>query len=346
MVRRNEAGFITSKFRALGLNVHGAGISDRLIVGSAKAPFISYRLFIRLFFSTEKRSSLLKSGSLFFIPFFLCRFASVFGMRKKIFQIVLSTYGIKLYCRCQDRYDDYALLRSREEYELLDKWFLPKKGDIVIDVGAHIGIYTMVGSRRVGASGKVIAIEAASPYFKTLQENIRLNGLNNVVVVNCILYSKDMPFSLSRYEAILAAGRRGGIMEQEREQKIHEEQILKSISSDSNLLENTIERAMTLDTVLQQQLRTTAYSINHVIWIKIDVEGAELDILKGATKTLAANQNIAILIEIHRSWLYEPILDLLRKYNFRLQAERIYGGGENIYAHILVSQGYNTLQRP
>jgi FkbM family methyltransferase len=332
-----EASFITRKIRALGLNVHGVGISNRLIVGSAKAAFILYRLSIRLFFSTEKRSSLRESGSLDFVPFFLCRFASVFGMRNKIFQIVLSTYGIKLYCRCQNRYHDYELLTNRE-YDLLDKWFMPKKGDVVIDVGAHIGIYTMVSSKRVGVSGKVIAIEAASTYFKTLQENILLNGLNNVVAINCILYSKDMPFSLSRYNAILVAGRRGGIIEQEREQKIQEEQMLKSLSStDSSFTENTtMKRAMTLDTVLQQQ--TTAYSISHMIWIKIDVEGAELDVLKGATKTLAANQNIAILIELHRSWLYEPLLNLLRKYDFRLQAERIYGG-DNVFAHILVSKG-------
>lgn len=207
--KRIEASFITRKIRALGLNVHGVGISNWLIVGGAKAAFISYRVLIHLFFSSEKRSRLRESRSLDFIPFFLCRFASAFGMRNKIFQIVLSTYGIKLYCRCQNRYDDNALLTSRE-YDLLDKWFTPKKGDVVIDVGAHIGIYTLVSSKRVGASGKVITIEAASSYFKMLQENIRLNGLNNAVAVNCILYSKDMPFSLSRYAAILVAGRRGG----------------------------------------------------------------------------------------------------------------------------------------
>jgi FkbM family methyltransferase len=170
-------------------------------------------------------------------------------MHDKIFQVVLSTYGIKLYCGCRDRYNDSVLLTNRE-YELMDKWFMPKKGDVVIDVGSHIGIYSMVSSKRVGAYGKVIAIEAASSYFKILQENIQLNGLNNVVAVNCILYSKDVPFSLSRYYAILVAGRRGGIMEQEREQKIQEGQMLKSMSSNFNSSENNIEQAMTLDTVL------------------------------------------------------------------------------------------------
>lgn len=224
---------------------------------------------------------------------------------------------------------------TSHENEILDKCFVPKEGDVVIDVGSYIGLYLMVSSRRVGASGKVIAIEADNSNFKLLKENIRINGLNNVVAVNCILYSKDMPFSFSRYYAIFIDVIRGSLMEQEREQKIQEEQILNSISSNSS--DKTIEHAVTLDSVLLK----TAGSINHVNWIKIDVEGGELDVLKGATKTLAANQNIAILVEIHRSWLYEPILDLLRKYDFKLQAERIYGG-EVVYAHILVSKSPST----
>jgi FkbM family methyltransferase len=316
------------------MDIHGVRISDRLILGSAKAAFISYRLFARLFFNTEKRRRSRRSGSRFFFPFFLCRFVNILGLRNKVFQIALPKYGIKSYCRSIQGFNDYLILTTHEN-DLVDKWFMPKEGDVVIDAGSHIGLFSMVSSRRVGASGKVIAIEADSSNFKMLQENIRLNGLTNVTPVNCILYSKDMPFSLLRYNAILIAGRRGGIMEQEREQKIQEAEMLKSVSSNSS--ENTIGHAMTLDSVLQQ----TADSISRVNWIKIDVEGAELDVLKGATRTLAANQNITILIEIHRSWLYEPIVDLLRKYDFKLQTEWIYGG-EIMYAHILVSKYPST----
>jgi FkbM family methyltransferase len=317
----------------VGFDAHCIRVSDRLVHGNAKAAFILYRLFVRLFLSTEKRRRLYKSGHLDFIPFFY-RFVSVFGLRNKIFQIASPKYGIKSWCRSKDRFNDYLIL-TLHEHELLDKWFVPKKGDVVVDVGSHIGLYSMVSSKRVGPSGQVIAIEADFSNFKMLQENIRLNGLNNIVAVNCILYSKDMPFSWSRYDAIIVAGREGGIMEQEREQKIQEEKMGRSLSSNSS--ENTILQAMTLDSVLQQ----TAGSTSRVNWIKIDVEGAELDVLKGATRTLATNQNIAILIEIHRSWLFQPILDLLRKYDFRLQAEQIYGG-EVVYAHILVSKSSLT----
>lgn len=331
--KRVGGSFVRRNVKALGLDASGVRISDRLILGSAKAVFIQYRLFVRLFLSGEKRRKLHKLGSLGFAPFFY-RFVSVFGLRYKILQIALPKYGIKSLCRSTDRFNDYIILTNHEN-DIVDEWFLPNQGDVVIDAGSHIGLFSMLSSRRVGASGKVIAIEADSFNFKTLQENIRLNGLNNVVAVNCILYSKDIPLSLSRYDAILVAGRRGGIMEQEREQKITEEQMLKSLPPKSS--EDTIVQAMTLDSVLQH----TAGSTNRVIWIKIDVEGAELDVLKGATRTLAANQNVTILIEIHRSWLYKPILNLLRKYDFKLQADRIYGG-EIRYAHILVSKSSST----
>lgn len=328
-----QGSSVARRFKALGLDIYGVHISDRLILGSAKAVFISYRIVVRLFINAEKRTRLRNSGSLSFIPF-LYRFLGVFGLRKRVLRIIIPKCGIKSCCRSTDRFKDYIILTSHEN-ELVDKWFMPKEGDVVIDVGSHIGLFSMVSSRRVGASGKVIAIEALTSNFKLLQENIRLNRLNNVLDVNCILYSKDMPFSVSRYQRILAAGRRGGIGEQEREQKIQEEQMLKSMSSNSS--RKTMEQAMTMDTVLQQ----TAGSINPVNWIKIDVEGAELDVLKGATKTLAANQDIAILVEIHRSWLYEPILELLRKYGYKLQAEHRYGG-EVVYAHILVSKSPST----
>jgi FkbM family methyltransferase len=332
---RIEGSFVSRNVKALRLDIHGVRISDRLILSSAKAAFILYRLLIRLFLSTEKRRRLRDSGGLNFVPFFLYRFVNVLGLRDKVFQIALPKYGMKSWCRSRDTFSDLMILIANERQEV-DKWFMPKEGDVVIDAGSHIGLYSMVGSRRVGTSGKIIAIEADSSNFKTLQENIRLNGFNNVIPVNCLLYSKDMPFSLSRYIAILVAGIRGGIMEQEREQKIQEGEMLKSLSS--NPSENNILRAITLDSVLQQ----TAGSTSRVNWMKIDVEGAELDVLKGATRTLAANQNITILIEIHRSWLYEPILELLRKYDFKLQAERINEVGGNVHSHILVSKCPST----
>ena len=245
-------------------------------------------------------------------------------------QIALPSYGIKSYCRAVDEFNDYKILTTHES-EIINKLFVPDEGDVVIDAGSHIGLFSIISAKRLGASGKVISIEADFSTYQMLEANIHLNDLNNVKVVNCILYSKDMSFSLSNYEAILSAGRRGGIAEQEREQRKQEEQIQKSAAS--NRLE--FQNALTLDSVLENAMG----SVKPVNWIKIDVEGGELDVLKGGARTLAENQNIAILIEVHRSWLYRPILDLLYKQGFELLWERIYGG-EIIYGHILVSKSH------
>jgi hypothetical protein len=69
--------------------------------------------------------------------------------------------------------------------------------------------------------------------------------------------------------------------------------------------------------VLQQN------GIKQVNWIKIDVEGAELEVLRGAHNILSNSKDISILIEIHGvSHLYKPIMELLNSYNFKVEFEK------------------------
>jgi len=63
----------------------------------------------------------------------------------------------------------------------------PKEGDVFIDIGAHIGRYTLEAAKAVGEKGKVIAIEPHPSNFKILNENIKLNNLNNVITLNWLL---------------------------------------------------------------------------------------------------------------------------------------------------------------
>jgi FkbM family methyltransferase len=53
-------------------------------------------------------------------------------------------------------------------------------GDTVVDIGANIGYFSVLCSKLVGESGKVIAIEADPNTFKRLKENLQLNGCRNV----------------------------------------------------------------------------------------------------------------------------------------------------------------------
>jgi hypothetical protein len=58
------------------------------------------------------------------------------------------------------------------------------EGDIFIDVGANIGLMTLLGARRVGPSGGVYAFEPAPATFGLLQDNISLNQMKNIHAMN------------------------------------------------------------------------------------------------------------------------------------------------------------------
>jgi Methyltransferase FkbM domain len=86
--------------------------------------------------------------------------------------------------------------------------------------------------------------------------------------------------------------------------------------------------ASTLDHVLQQN------GIAEVNWIKIDVEGAEYEVLKGAANILSKSKDIALLIEVHGFDNYKPIVEFLKSYDLEIEFET--GNEEVDWKHIIV----------
>ena len=81
---------------------------------------------------------------------------------------------------------------------------------------------------------------------------------------------------------------------------------------------NTIVHLNTLDNLLIKQ-----HGISEVNWMKIDVEGAELEVLKGAHNILSNSKRIKLLIEIHDvNKLYKPIVEILNSHNFKIIFEK------------------------
>jgi FkbM family methyltransferase len=195
--------------------------------------------------------------------------------------------------------------------------FNTKQGDIVVDVGAHIGKYTLISSKRVGANGKVIAIEAHPGNYEMLNRNIKLNGLTNVTTLNFAVYSKESKVKL--------------FLPGEKSNHSIYNTLLSSRATDQGKFVEV--NADTLDNLLQKN------GISHaeVNWLKIDVEGAEFEVLKGAHAILSNSNNITLLIEVHNieddKNLYRPIMDLMEKYNFKVEFENTYDSGEK---HILL----------
>jgi FkbM family methyltransferase len=144
-----------------------------------------------------------------------------------------------------------------------------KSGDNFIDVGANIGIYSLVASRIVGPSGSVFSFEPVSSIFNKLTKNIALNAPSNISAVNAALSS------FSGTTEILS---------------VNEDQFRQGTSTlqfNDNVQEmgegsfsNEQVSVLTLDHYLEQkQLKTLKF-------IKIDVEGHELKVLEGAKSTL------------------------------------------------------------
>jgi FkbM family methyltransferase len=228
-----------------------------------------------------------------------------------LLKVYSKEHNYKYCCRVEDFNPD------REEDIL--KLFCPKEGDIVVDVGAHIGKYSIIASKMVGSKGKVIAIEAHPDNCDILKQNITLNKLSNVIVLNCAAHSTETLVKL--YEP----GQEDGFT------------IYNTIMTDRPSLntQRYIEvKANTLDSLLLEK------GIKQVNWIKIDVEGAEFEVLRGATTILSSSIDISLLIEIHNvgannKTFYEPIIELLESKNYKMSFEKVYGTDER---HIIMKK--------
>lgn len=148
---------------------------------------------------------------------------------------------------------DYYLCSEKFE-ELIKEWF-DLKGTF-LDVGANIGKYS------VGLSDKFDRIYSFEPHpvtFRKLLENIRLNGLDNV-----------KPFQLALWD-------NEGIMKL----NINPHHGMNSLVRDDEILGKINVEVTSLDSFFEK------YPIDSIELIKIDAEGAEAHILKGARKTLS-----------------------------------------------------------
>jgi len=161
------------------------------------------------------------------------------------------------------------------------------KGDVFLDVGAHIGKYTIPIAKIVGENGLVIAVEPHPINYKTLLENIRLNGLKNVIALNIAAWSENRKMTLF----------------------IGDKTSLHSTKKDFGR-GSIIVNAKALDNVLNE------LKVERVNWIKIDVEGAEFEVLKGLQNTLR-KQRPTLIVEIWEE--QNKIEDFISKLGYTLE---------------------------
>ncbi len=141
-------------------------------------------------------------------------------------------------------------------------------GDVVLDIGAHIGYYTVIAAKIVGKEGRVYAFEPDPKNFSILQNNIALNGYKNVTLINKAVSDTEGLSNL-----FLNTKNTG------------DHRIYKSEKYNKGVKIETI----TLDNFFK--------SNTHIDLIKIDIQGAEVRALKGGQKIIKENENLKIITE-------------------------------------------------
>lgn len=168
--------------------------------------------------------------------------------------LTLSVRGVKYRVR---NFEDLQVLNPRFE-RFMSAWFQPKKGDIFVDIGSHVGKYSISTAKAVGNEGLVIAVEPHPETFLALKNNAALNHLQNVFFFNIGAWntSGNVRFHVGGSAAEFSA------------------------------YETGYSKSIDVPTKRMDELLIGDLKLKRVDWIKIDVEKAETEVLEGLTATL------------------------------------------------------------
>lgn len=213
-------------------------------------------------------------------------------------KIRINTYGDIAYTL----YSKQPLIWLGDGFEsetiLLIKKFV-KKGDIVFDIGANIGMYSILLSRIIGNTGKVYAFEPDPTTAYYLNENLRLNNCQNVVVLQIALSEENGKIILNKPDGSGDSFNYISKIEDENQKN----KAIEAIRLDDFLIANKIDR---------------------IDFVKMDIEGAELLCMKGANEIMLAKLRPVIVTEVFEPWCNRfdytsfELLKFISQYEYRI----------------------------
>ena len=156
-----------------------------------------------------------------------------------------------------------------------------KPNDVVLDVGAHIGYFTLLFAKLVGSEGKVFSFEPEPKNFELLTKNIEINNYENVITESKIVSDKNEKCTLYTFETSSGANR-----------------IYKPN-------ENINVKPIEVDSISLDEYFKNSEFLKRIKFVKIDVEGAELLVLKSMKSIFQNNNNIKLLLEFNPKFLLE-----------------------------------------
>lgn len=211
--------------------------------------------------------------------------------------LFINVFGKKLFTHPKDDplstslyyYGDYEPFETDLFQNLI------KKGDTVLDIGAHIGYYTLLSSGLVGRSGKVFSFEPDPDNLALLRKNVEVNNLTNVVIENVAVSDRNKRINFYRS--------------------------LQNRGDNRIFRENSREKCIKVDCITLDNYFNSKFSVD---FVKMDIQGAEVKALLGMPRTLKDNKDIILTFEF---WPYgyhcagnsaKELLDILDANRFLL----------------------------
>ena len=223
------------------------------------------------------------------------------AVRRRFVNYVIRTYkksfveieGRKMYLDQND-----SLRLSFKEYDKFGEDFLKtqiNEGDVIVDLGANIGYWTLFFAQLVGKSGKVYAFEPEPSLFKILQKNVEVNDFENITLI------QKAVSNISQKDKLF----------------------LSSNPNDHRIFDSTgTRKSIEIDTIsLDDYFSKNDFQID---FIKSNVQGADFSAIEGSKNILKKSKNIKIMAEFSPFMLVEfnknpeDFLDLLLNDDFFL----------------------------
>ena len=189
-----------------------------------------------------------------------------------------------------------------EEYNKLN--FEINPNDIVIDVGAHIGLFTLYASQFC-SKGTIYSFEPVKENYKLLLENVKLNNLEQVNIFNLAVSNSNETVKLY----------------------INDDESGHSMFSQSS-------QSIMIDSISLQRIFDDN-QIEHCNFLKLDCEGAEYEIIKNLPLTYLEKID-KMIIEYHMTDSHPELLselkEILTNHNFKINTKSSFLGMGFLYA--------------
>jgi len=214
--------------------------------------------------------------------------------QKYLYAALISNYNIPKYYLLF--WDDLIVFHEIFIENVYNRGINIENGDIILDIGASMGWYACKVSELAGERGKIIAIEPNPYNYYYLKKNVKINNLNNIILLNLGIWSckKKLKFRCNKYGSSL-------------------KNIINS-RENNNIIEIDVD---TIDNIVSN------LKLERVNLIQMDIEGSEIEALKGAKETLKKSDTIKLTIAAYHKNSsgienYKILVPILEKMKFKI----------------------------